>query len=677
VEFFEYIESSKGIFLNTQQKKAVSHDKNPGLVLSTAGSGKTTVITARAGKLIYDKGLEQGRILTITFSKLAAEEMKSRFRRIFPEMDYRHTHFSTIHSFSYKIVRDYFSKMNKSINLMNSNFDALKKIMTSTYSKNGIYNVGVDEIENLSSKISYVKNMRIDREEYLSKNIGIRNFSEMFDAYESYKKENDMIDFDDMLIYCEKILSHYEKTSERFKSFYKYIQLDEAQDTSPLQYSIIDLISNGNIFMVGDDDQSIYSFRGSSNREMLDFKKKYYNGKIYNLDINYRCDGNVVELAKKFISLNKMRYKKSIESHNEKINEVVVKAFPTRRSQAEYIISKINEDPEAETAILYRYNISSLILAEKMRKSDIDFYIKEDRNKFFNSSVLRDISSFFKLAINPKDKESFSNIYYKCKTYFTKEMNLFVSKGKGTVYDSLYKYPNIDGLRLKNISGFKYDMNHILKLRPEQALEYIRFEMGYEEYLDRIEKDGRISFSSMFLDLEIIREICRNAGSLKEFIENLEYLKTLLKESKDKKHSNIMLSSIHSTKGLEFERVFMIDNIYGEFPMDNRNQSTKDYSDYYEEERRIFYVAMTRAKTQLHVLYPEAPSDFVNEVNGILKIKNSAKFSVGMNVSHPVFGKGKIVGAENEIIMFKDKNNKVYNLDKDLVLEKNLLAILK
>ena len=206
MKYFDYLENTKGIHLNNEQKKAVSHGEGAGLVLSTAGSGKTTVITSRAGRLIYDGELGKERILTITFSKLAALEMKTRFNSLFPETESKRIHFSTIHSFSYRVVRDYFKRTGKTINLLKSNYDVLKNIMARAYSNEGFYTISPDEVENLSSKISYVKNLKLTIEEFKTADIGIKDFEEIYLAYEAYKKKNDMIDFDDMLVICEQIM---------------------------------------------------------------------------------------------------------------------------------------------------------------------------------------------------------------------------------------------------------------------------------------------------------------------------------------------------------------------------------------------------------------------------------------------------------------------------------------
>ena len=677
MNYIDYLQKEKNIYLNDQQLSAVSHDRGPGLVLSTAGSGKTTVITARAGKLIYDGSLDRERILTITFSKLAALEMEDRFVKLFPHAPLGTAFFSTIHAFAYRIVRDYFNKTGKKLELLNSNFEMLKGIMTKTYADNNIFNIGSDEIENLSSKISYVKNMRIDPSRFSSLGFNINDFEKLFMEYENKKRQMNMIDFDDMLIYCEKLLSHYKSTADRFKKYYKYIQVDEAQDLSIIQKDIINLVSNGNLFMVGDDDQSIYSFRGSNPKILLDFNDLYKDGRIYHLDKNYRCDGYIVDRVGRFIEKNKKRYDKHIRADREKKRDITVKSFPTRRQQTDYIMERIREEPEMETAILYRYNISSILLAEGLRKESSSFYIKEDRNKYFNSKVLKDILSFFSLAVNPRDRESFANIYYKCKTYFTREMNQYVQMGRGTVYDDLYRFPHLDKLKRSNIKNFKWDLGHISKQRPEAALDYIRFDMGYEDYLNRLEKDGRISYSSMFLDLEITREICRNSASTFEFIDNIDGLKDLLKNAKEESDAKVTLSSIHSTKGLEFDRVFLIDNNFGEFPLEKRNQSKEEYDEYLEEERRVFYVGMTRARNKLEILHSELPSRFISEIRmekGKEVIKGLKK---GMTVKHKKLGKGTIVDIDDETMVFMNRRKRKHTLSMDLLVEKNLIEIIE
>ncbi len=671
--YFDYIEDQKGMMLSDEQKQAVSHGTGPGLVLATAGSGKTTVITTRIGKLIYEGDLDGGRILTITFSKLAAKEMTQRFQELFPEMEADLAHFSTIHSFAYRIVKEYFKNKRKKLGLLKNNYDVLKKIMIKIYSRNGSYAVGTDEVENASNQIGYVKNMGIEETDESGSKIEVKDFWKIFREYEQYKRKNDLIDFDDMLIYCNKILKHHPNLSRKFKKYYQYIQLDEAQDTSKIQYEIIQQLSNGNLFMVGDDDQSIYSFRGSYPEMMLQLKERDSSAKIYPLNHNYRCDGHIVESAKKLINQNGNRYKKDILPKQSKKQPVVVQSFLTRRQQADYVVDAIQSSLDKKTAVLYRYNISSLIPAEKLRQAGIAFFAKEDGSKFFNSSVYKDIESFFELAIDPYNKKAFENIYYKCQTYFTKEMMQYVINSPMNVYDGLKTYPNSDGLKQKNGRIFKSDMKQINQMKPETALDYIRYEMGYEAYLQRMERDGRMTFSNLLLNLEIIKEVCRNVNTIQEYLVEVASLKQLLIESRKTKSANVVLSSIHSTKGLEFDQVFLLDNIHGEFPMAPKNRIDADYNRYLEEERRVFYVGMTRAKQRLELLYPETPSEFITLINKGLSKQAISRYNIGMKVRHKVLGDGEIVDVDKNTLKMKNAVNKIYTLDLEIVQNNDLI----
>jgi DNA helicase-2/ATP-dependent DNA helicase PcrA len=314
MKYFDYLKEIKGLELDEQQMEAVSFDKGSALVLSTAGSGKTTVTIARAGRLLYEAKCNK-KILTITFSKMAAEDMQSRFTEYFGNEYKNKTEFSTIHAFSYRIVRDFFRKKGTAFELLTNNYQILSEILKSQYSESYFNFVGDEEIENLSSSIGFVNNMMISPAEFKEYGIDIRDFDVLYERYKNYKSQNKLIDFDDMLFYAYKIISGSRSLRESIQRTYEYVQVDEMQDTSKIQHEIIKLISDNNLFMVGDDDQSIYSFRGSYPDFMLGFKDIYKDGQIFYLDNNYRCDKNIVEGAKNFIENNKKRYTKSISAY--------------------------------------------------------------------------------------------------------------------------------------------------------------------------------------------------------------------------------------------------------------------------------------------------------------------------------------------------------------------------
>ncbi len=615
-EYFNYLKNINGVNLNDQQMEAVSFDRGNALVLSTAGSGKTTVTLARAGRLLYEKKCDR-KILTITFSKAAADDMRERFQSLFGGMYKSKTEFSTIHAFSYKIVRNFYKRKGIDFELLTNNYQVLGEILKSYYSQSYFSYVSDEEIENVASSISYADNMMINPSEYKDYGIETKGFDKIYEMYKMYKAKNRLIDFDDMLLYAHKILLNSNFYRDYIKNTYEYVQIDEMQDTSKIQHEIIKLITCNNLFMVGDDDQAIYSFRGSSPDFMLQFKDVYPNGKIFYLDNNYRCDKNIVEGARNFIERNKNRYKKSISTDNPRQNEINITRVKSRAEQAKLITEALASAGNNSVGILFRYNMSAMILANNLNENNIGFYIKEDKTKFFKSPVLYDILAFLNLALNPKDRDAFSRIYYKSYTYFTKSMCRIVTESSRddlTVFDILDNYRYFDNYVYDKIHQFRVDINYINKLRPKDAIRFIKIEMEYLSYLERMQDEGRSNLSNSLHIMEILEEIGSYCSNVKEFIEKIKNLRNVIKNASENGSSNITLTTIHSAKGLEYDYVYMIDNIEGEFPADRKNMTLDNYEKSLEEERRVFYVGMTRARKRLNIMIPDKPSLFINEL---------------------------------------------------------------
>lgn len=613
--FFEYLDREKNLILNEEQKAAVNFDKGNALVLSTAGSGKTTVITCRAAKLIYE-GKCDSKILTITFSKFAAKDMKSRFESLFSENEYRgRIEFSTIHSFMYKIVNEYFRKSNIHRDLLQNNFKVIESILRKVYSNNYYNVVNEDEIENVISEISYVKNMMLSLNSDYVKDNSIKNLGKIIKEYDKYKMDNKCYDFDDMLVYGHNILKKHDIYVDKIKAKFSYVQIDEMQDTSKLQIAIINQITENNLFMVGDDDQAIYSFRGSCPEFMLKFHDIYKNGKLFYLSKNYRSDAYIVNAAKRLISKNKKRYEKNIipeKNLNEKVNVLKVK---NRALQNEYILKSINDFKGKSIGILYRYNISSLIVANGLHENDIDFSIKDDKNKFFNNFVLKDIISFIQLADDNTNVEAFANIYYKSYTYFSRDMCNFVRRAemKKSVFDILRMYPNMKNYMYDRISSFENDINMIKSMNMSKLINHIKYNLEYYDYLERLDSEGRNRITSTSLILDTINDVAKYSDDTRDFINKIKGLKNVLSQAKSR-NSNIKLNSIHGSKGLEYDIVYLVDNTFDEFPRIRKNESLVDYDKYLEEERRMFYVALTRARERAFVFTGGRPSLFVEEL---------------------------------------------------------------
>lgn len=616
MDYFELLRNINGVELNEQQRRAASFDTGNALVLATAGSGKTTVIIARAGKLLLEQKCCK-KILTITFSKMAAADMKSRFRSYFGDRYRAQTEFSTIHSFSYKIVRDFFNRKGLSFEILKNNYQAIGDILKSHYSGSYFSYVSDEEIENLSAAIGYVNNMMINPADYKANAIEIKDFDILFEKYRVYKSQNKLIDFDDMLIYAYKILAASSYYRERIMNSYQYVQIDEMQDTSKIQHEIIKLITDNNLFMVGDDDQAIYSFRGSYPDFMLEFQNIYKDGHIFYLDNNFRSDGYIVGAAKSFIELNKKRYIKSIYTEKLCKNPINIKRVNSRSEQSKLIINELPEGDKDTVGILYRYNMSVMILANSLYENNISFYVKEDKTKFFSNFVLYDVLSFLNLAINPKDRDAFSRIYYKSYTYFTKGMCRIVTESPRyelTVFDILDNYRHFDYYVYDKIRQFKYDINFLNKLKPSDAVKFIKLDLEYMCYLERMQEEGRVNMSNSLHVLEILEEIGSYCKNIREFIDKINGLQEVIRGASENKDAKITLTSIHSAKGLEYDTVYMIDNIDGEFPLERKTMPKSEYEKQIEEERRIFYVGMTRAKQSLNIIVPGTPSLFVNEL---------------------------------------------------------------
>ena len=412
--------------LNDQQKSAVLHKEGPAIILAVPGAGKTTVLIARTANLILNHAVNPRNILSITFSKASAHDMKDRFISMFGPSTGNNISFSTIHSFAFLLIREYARENALTLNLIegsNSNVSKSRLIKDIYRQVNNAF-LTEDKLEELLNTIGFVKNMMIDVSDFEDHdNFKIKNFDKIFSAYENYKKENNLIDFDDMLTMSFDILRENPSILKKYQDRYEYVQVDEGQDTSKIQNEIIKLISskNNNLFIVADDDQSIYGFRGAYPEELLVFEKKYPNAKVFFMEQNYRSTKNIVSVCDSFIKQNQKRYKKNLFTENESVNPVTITKLKRQEDQYEYILDEIKKTMNyAETAILFRNNISAISIIDYLDKHNIPIYMKDTKMHFFNHWVVLDIISFFNLAMDEGDQRSFEKIYYKMNAYISK-----------------------------------------------------------------------------------------------------------------------------------------------------------------------------------------------------------------------------------------------------------------
>lgn len=596
------------MILSKEQSNAVNHIKKPALVLAVPGAGKTTVLIHRTYNLIEHLNINPLKILSITFSKASALDMKNRFINSFPQVNSKNIHFSTIHAFCYRLISEYSYRNRKKYKLIEGNKGENKFILLKNLylHVNKTY-ITEEKLESLLNSIGYIKNMMLDVDEFLKLyKIDISNFKTIYDKYETYKRENDLLDFDDMLSISWEILNKDEYLLSKYREKYQYIQVDEGQDTSRLQLEIIKLIAypKNNLFIVADDDQSIYGFRGAYPKGLLNFKSQFKDGSIYFMEENYRSSSNIVNTCNDFIKTNTLRYKKDIFTENSNMEPINIVKVKFLNDQYNYLIKDMEDKDFNNTSILYRNNLSSIGLIEVLSQNNIPFSTQDKNLKFFNHWVIKDIIDFINFSKNPERIDLFEKFYYKMKGYISKkQLNYAKTLNENlNVFDRIMDFPGIKQYHRRNVRNLKLDFKKLSKLNVKDAIDYIESNLEYGSYL----KDNSVNFGYVYDNLSTLlfylKMISSSCESLDELLIKLDSLKKLCANSHNNKEG-IRLSTIHGAKGLEFENVYIVDLIDGNFPSAN---SIDDFEngdiDDLEEERRLFYVGMTRAKKHLTLL---------------------------------------------------------------------------
>lgn len=607
----------------SQQVDAIKHFGGPALILAVPGSGKTTVLLNRILNLIKNHNIDSSEIISITFSKSQGIDMEKRFLAQNPEFRGKIT-FKTIHAFCYEIVRNYMKLKNIKKTLIegNNEFNRILILKRVYYQKN-YKKLSDEEINDFFSIYDYTKNKMYDFEGYLRKNHFISNRSlmlKLYNLYDEIKIQNNFMDFNDLLILANEYISTDKKLLKALKNRYKFFQIDEGQDTSTLQFEIIRKIvfPENNVFIVADDDQSIYSFRGASPENLLNFKNIYPNSKIFFMDKNFRSTKNIIKISNKIIQGNKIRYEKSSKHTTEENSQIMLFKVKNSTIQARELVNKISEiNPNETIGVLYRNNISSLYVAEMLKNNDIDFFVKENKFDFYSNRILNDVKNILLFSEDTTDLEVFKRIYFKLNAYIKKD---FITKLEYKPYnqcvlESLLDLDELNDFYLNKFTSLRNDFKRLKRMKMEDKIDCILYELGYGDYLDNFNDFSNLNYNLIF---DLIKYLSKDLKTFDEFIEKLDNLKELLKNASSSK-SNISISTIHSSKGLEYDNVFIIDLIDGEFPQKSILNSFDEKL--LEEERRLFYVAMTRARKRLFLYtikernnLPVEPSIFYNEL---------------------------------------------------------------
>ena len=607
--------------LNHAQTEAVAHNKGPCMVLAGPGSGKTLTIAKRIEYLIMKHKVRPEEILVITFTKYAAWEMKNRTRSICGPSSYAVT-FGTFHGIYYGILK-WAYRLNQS-NLLSDEekYRILREILPGIdWDQEPEADEEKDYLQELAIEIGNVKNNCMDIEEYEPVKYTTEKFRKLYRTYEETKKKYRKIDFEDMLIQCRDLFMKRPDILKKWQEKFQYILVDEFQDVNQAQYDVVRMLAapQDNLFVVGDDDQSVYGFRGAKPGIMMEFMKDFPKARQILLDVNYRSSGYIVKGALRVIGNNKIRFEKKIEAFRKPDETVHVQEVKDPVQEAEYVLERIREYREkgvsyTEMAVLYRTNVDARAMSELMTEYQIPFVMKEHLNNIYEHFIALDMISYLRLSQGEYDRKYFLQIANRPNRYLTRE-----SMKTGNVsYESLRRYYRDKDWMVDRIDQLEWDMKMICDKTPYAAIQYIRKRMGYDEFLKEYAAYRKISSEDLFAVLEEIWQNSKGYGTIKEWFEHIESYGKMLKEQNKKngEKEGVNLMTMHAAKGLEFDTVFVIEANEGSCPY---KKAIADEE--IEEERRLFYVAMTRAKRKLVISYVKEkngkdllPSRFVSEL---------------------------------------------------------------
>lgn len=602
---------------NKSQASAISHRDGAMLVLAGPGSGKTAVITQRTKTLITEYGVNPSNILVITFTKAAAMEMKERFLKLTGESVSKVT-FGTFHAVFFTILKYAYNFKSSNIVTDEQKYRFMREIL-SNY--NLEYNDENEIISNLFGEISTIKNGQIDLEHFYSAQCSAEIFRKIYKDYEGCLSRSRLIDFDDMLTYTYELFTQRSDILGFWQNKYKYILVDEFQDINRIQYEIIRMMAQpeNNLFIVGDDDQSIYRFRGSKPEIMLNFTKDYPDARQVLLDTNYRCGRYIVETSKNLISYNTERFDKDIIPSKTDDTPVEYITFDSRKDENLYLIREIDKLIKqgaefSDIAVLMRTNTQPRQLIEQLMEYNLPFKTKDRIPNLYEHWIARDIFTYLRIAAGGRSRRDFYQIMNRPKRYLSRN-----SLCEETVaFDEWIKLYDEQPWIAERIEKLEYDLKMLSRMNPYAAINYIRKGVGYDDFLIEYAEYRSMNKEELF---DILEEIQSGAKGYKTYEEWDEHIKAYTEEIKrlaEFKAANpnaVTISTLHSAKGLEYEHVFILDVNEGIMPY-KKAVLDKDI----EEERRLFYVGMTRAKTRLSLYSVKSINDkntaisrFVNE----------------------------------------------------------------
>ena len=620
--------------LNEQQKEAVQSVEGPVLLLAVPGSGKTTVLVTRLGYMIYAKGIAPEKILTVTYTVAATEDMAARFASQFgTDMADRLT-FKTINGICAGIIHTYGRKTGRTPFALLNDEKVISDTLAKIYQKAERTYATESDLQTVRTLITYIKNSMLTDAEIreMDKTTDMK-ISAIYKEYNTWLREQKLMDYDDQMVYAYTMLQRFPELLRLYQDKFPYLCVDEAQDTSKIQHAIIALLASKteNLFMVGDEDQSIYGFRAAYPEALLSFEKNHPGAKVLLMEENFRSGAGIVKAADTFIQKNTLRHKKhmrAIKDGEEVVKEIAVK---TRDDQYRYLAAVAENcaaaradrvggrsdngtaDASHTVAVLYRDHECALPLIDLLERKEIPYRMRNAEISFFTHRTVLDVLNIMKLAMHPKDAETFLQVYYKINTYIRKEDALQIARISETqdisVWNAAVRYHGLSDYTMSSVQNTRMHMQQLLTERGDKAVKRILYYMGYQEYLERcgLKADK----------IEILRILGSREDSMAGLLQRLRELQDILTRKETDYSCNFILSTIHASKGLEYDTVYLMDVTDGILPaqmLKNPEKASGEERENYEEERRLFYVGATRAKSELYVFTTGKPHSFCKEL---------------------------------------------------------------
>lgn len=639
--------------LNKQQKEAVQSVEGPVLLLAVPGSGKTTVLVTRLGYMIYAKGIAPEKILTVTYTVAATEDMVARFASLFGAYMADRLTFKTINGICAGIIHTYGRKTGRTPFALLNDEKVIADTLAKIYQKTERTYATESDLQTVRTLITYIKNSLLTEAEIreLDKTADMK-ISAIYKEYNTWLREQKLMDYDDQMVYAYTMLQRFPELLSLYQDKFPYLCVDEAQDTSKIQHAIIALLSSKteNLFMVGDEDQSIYGFRAAYPEALLSFEKNHPGAKVLLMEENFRSGAGIVKAADTFIQKNTLRYKKHMRATKdgeEVVKEIAVKtrddqyrylavvAENCAAAQADSMTANVTADRAGDltgnvtegkagsrtagaahtVAVLYRDHECALPLIDLLERKEIPYRMRNAEISFFTHRTVLDVLNIMKLAMHPKDAETFLQVYYKINTYIRKEDALQIARISETqdisVWNAAVRYHGLSDYTMSSVQNTRMHMQQLLTERGDKAVKRILYYMGYQEYLERcgLKADK----------IEILQILGSREDSMAGLLQRLRELLDILTKKETDYSCHFILSTIHASKGLEYDTVYLMDVTDGILPtqmLKNPEKASREERETYEEERRLFYVGATRAKSELYVFTTGKPHSFCKELLG-------------------------------------------------------------